>query len=207
MRVRTAIVALSTALVLALILVVLLGRRLDALGEEYSRVRRLASRLHAGSVVPAFRAATVNGDSVTIGEAPGPDTRQVLFVLTTTCPYCKASLPVWARLADSLSRLPNRSIQVVAISLDSLETTRRYVEEHALPYPVVTFPTPKLRRLYRAGTVPETLVLDKDGRVLHAHAGLLDQPAVLDSIYRAATLPLRAPNPAAGARPAPPPSR
>jgi len=207
MRARTPVVALSTALVLALVLVVVLGRRLDALGEEYHKVRRLASRLHAGSVVPAFRAATLNGDSLTIGEAPRPDSRQVLLVLTTTCPYCKATLPVWARLADSLTRLPNHSIQVIAISLDSVEATRRYVKEHSLAFPVVTFPSAKLKRLYRAGTVPETVVLDKDGRVLHARTGVLDVPAVLDSIYQAATLPLRAPNPAAGARPAPPPSR
>jgi peroxiredoxin len=207
MRVRMPIVALSTALVLALALVLLLGRRLDALGEQYNTVRRLASKLHAGSVVPAFRAATLNGDSLTIGEAAGPDTRQVLFVLTTTCPYCKATLPVWARLADSLTRLPNHSIQVIAISLDSIEATRRYVEDHGLSYPVITFPSPKLRRLYRAGTVPETVVLDKEGRVLHARTGLLDRPAVLDSIYKAATLPLRSSRPAAGARPAPPPSR
>lgn len=207
MRTRTPIVALSTALVLALGLVVILGRRLDALGAEYHKVRRLASRLHAGSVVPAFRAATLDGDSVTIGEAPGPDTRQVLFVLTTTCPYCKATLPVWARIADSLNRLPNHAIQVIAISLDSVEATRRYVAENGLAYPVVTFPTPKLKRLYRAGTIPETVVLDKDGRVLHARTGLLTVPAVLDSIYKAATLPLRAPTPVAGTRPAPPPSR
>ena len=185
----------------------LLGRRLDALGAEYDRVLGLASTLHSGSVVPAFRAATLNGDSVTIGEAPGPDTRQVLFVLTTTCPYCKATLPVWSRLADSLTRLPNHSIQVIAISLDSLQATRRFVTEHALSYPVVTFPSPRLRRLYRAGAVPMTVVLDKDGRVLHARTGLLDVPAVLDSIHRAATLPLRSSNGATGARPAPPPSR
>lgn len=207
MRIRSPIVALSTALVLALGLVVILGRRLDALGAEFNKVRRLASRLHAGSVVPAFRAATLTGDTVTIGEAAGPDTRQVLFVLTTTCPYCKATLPVWARLADSLTRLPNHSIQVIAISLDSVEATRRYVAEHGLGYPVVTFPSPKLKRLYRAGTIPETVVLDKDGRVLHARTGVLTVPAVLDSIYKAATLPLRAPTPVAGTRPAPPPSR
>jgi len=207
MRARTPIVALSTALVLALVLVVVLGRRLDALGEEYRKVRRLASRLHADSVVPAFRAATLNGDSVTIGEATGAYTRQVLLVLTTTCPYCKATLPIWARLADSLTRLPNHSIQVIAISLDSLEPTRRYVAEHGLTFPVVTFPTAKLRRLYRAGTVPETIVLDKDGRVLHARTGVLSVPAVLDSIYKAATLPLQTPKTAAGARPAPPPGR
>jgi hypothetical protein len=120
LRSRQAIAALSTALVLALTLVVVLGHRLDALGEHYQQLQMLASRLHAGSVVPAFRAATLRGDSLTIGEAEGPDTRQVLFVLTTTCPYCRATLPVWVRLADSLTRLPNHSIQVIAISLDSL---------------------------------------------------------------------------------------
>jgi peroxiredoxin len=203
MRIRSASPVLAFALVLASALIVILGRRLDALGHAYGQLQRLAANLHTGSVVPAFRSFTLSGDFATVGEAEGPDTRQVLFFFTTTCPYCRATLPIWAKLSDSLTHLPGHSIQVIGISLDSLEPTRRYATEQALAYPVVTFPTAKLRRLYRAGTVPETVVLDRDGRVLHARLGLLQQPAVLDSIYRAATLPLAKPNSVAGARSAP----
>ena len=41
--------------------------------------------------------------------------------------------------------------------------------------------------LYRAVATPETVVLDDRGRVLYARTGLLDDAAVLDSVFRAAT--------------------
>jgi hypothetical protein len=50
---------------------------------------------------------------------------------------------------------------------------------------VVRFPGRKLARLYRATTIPMTMVLDYQGTVVFAHTGLLDQPAVVDSIYGA----------------------
>jgi hypothetical protein len=56
-----------------------------------------------------------------------------------------------------------------------------------MPYAVLLFPERKLQRLYRVAAVPQTLVLNADGRVLYARTGLLDSAAVLDSVYRAAT--------------------
>ena len=100
----------------------------------------------------------------------------------TKCPYCRQTIPVWKRIADSLGRLP-RPPQVLGVSLDSLEETGRYAQELALPYPVVRFPARKLARLYRATTIPATLVLDYTGTVVYAHTGLLNQVAVVDSVY------------------------
>ncbi len=74
---------------------------------------------------------------------------------------------------------------MLGVSLDSLEETRKYAEEQALPYRVVRFPLRKLARLYRATTIPTTIVLDYQGTVVFAHTGMLDQPAVVDSVYGA----------------------
>jgi peroxiredoxin len=87
-------------------------------------------------------------------------------------------------MADSLGRLGR--VQVLAISLHPADTTRRYVAEHALRYPVLTFPQAKLERLYRAVAVPQTVVLDWRGTVLYAKTGTLD-PASRDSVYGAVT--------------------
>ena len=142
-------------------------------------------------MVPTFRALTLDGDSITIGEGPDPLARQVLFVLTTSCPFCRQTLPTWARIADSAASLRPGRIVVAAISLDSLNLTRDYVREHQLRYPVVLFPVAKLRRLYRASAVPQTLVLDHEGRILYARTGLLDPQAVVDSIFAALSRPPR----------------
>jgi peroxiredoxin len=181
----------------------LLSRRLDELSREYARVRVLASTLHSGSVVPAFRTVDLSGDSLSVGEAADADTRQLLFFFTTTCPYCRATLPIWVQLADSLEHVSHPRIQVIALSLDSMPATSRYVADHHLAFRVATFPSAKVKRLYRAGMVPATIVLDHEGRVLYGRTGLLDRPEVRDSIYLAATLPLRPIRKVPAATPAP----
>ena len=175
---------LAVLLIAASALVLLLSRRLHDLSADYNKLRLLSTLPHAGTVVPTFRAATLSGDSITVGEAPDSAARQVLFVFNTTCPYCRAIIPLWHRMTDSLGRLER--VQVLAISLDPADATERYVAGHALRYPVLTFPQAKLERLYRAAAVPQTVVLDWAGTVLYAKTGTLD-PASLDSVYVAVT--------------------
>ncbi len=75
---------------------------------------------------------------------------------------------------------------MLAISLDPRDSTEHYVAEHALRYSVLTFPQTKLKRLYRAVAVPQTVVLDWRGTVLYAKTGILDS-VTLDSVYAAVT--------------------
>jgi peroxiredoxin len=170
-------------LIAASALVVVLSNRLRDLSADYQALRLRSTLPHAGIVVPTFRTVTLARGPVTVGEVVDSAARQVLFVFNTTCPYCRGIIPVWHQMTDSVKRL-GRPVQVLAISLDSVDTTRHYVAEHALRYPVLTFPQPKLERLYRAVAVPQTLVLDWRGTVLYARTGALDS-ASLDSGYAA----------------------
>lgn len=173
---------MAVALLAASALVLVLSRRLRDLSSDYRELRSLSTLPHAGTVVPTFRTATLAGDSVTVGELPDSAARQVLFVFNTTCPYCRDIVPLWHQMADSLNRLGR--VQVLAISLHPADTTQHYVADHGLQYPVLTFPRPKLVRLYRAVAVPQTVVLDWTGTVLYAKTGTLDS-ASLDSVYAA----------------------
>jgi peroxiredoxin len=129
--------------------------------------------------------AQLDGDSVTLGAVPDRTERQVLFLFTTTCPYCRAALPTWRTLADSLRRTASR-IQVLGVSLDSAGATRDYRAAHQLDFPVGLLASPKYVALYKAMAVPQTVVLDADGRVRYATIGTLGTRAILDSIYHAA---------------------
>lgn len=190
MRLRPAPL-MAVALVAASALVVVLAQRHQRLTEAYRTLRLRTSLPSAGAMVPTFRARTLAGDSITIGEDPDPLARQVLFVLTTSCPFCRQTLPTWARIADSVSSLSAGRIVVAAISLDSLRLTEDYVHLHELRFPVLLFPAAKLRRLYRAAAVPQTLVLDHEGRILYARTGLLEPQAVVDSVFAAVSRPPR----------------
>ncbi len=178
--------ARRTSILTALSLIALSGatlglsERLSKLSKAYQELRRQATLPHRGFLLPTFTAGTVSGDSLVIGPPKG---RQLIFEFNATCPYCRATLPTWKTLADSARRLP-QGIQVLGISLDSVPRAREHVVAEQLAFPVVTFPTRKMRRLSRAGTLPQTLVLDDDGLVIYAHAGVVT-PSVLDSIYQA----------------------
>jgi hypothetical protein len=192
-------VGVYVALVLAIGIVVLLARAHRELETRYQRLAERSAWLHPGSYVPPVSAVSLTSDTLTIG-APPAGVRQVLLVFTTTCPYCRASLPAWQSLAaraDSTPALGGVTPRVIGLSLDSLEATIAYVREHGVRFPVARFPTRRDQALYRARSVPLILVIDEENRVAYSRMGVLTSPAALDSVWRAAIgeFPLRSATP------------
>lgn len=174
-------IVVTAGLLAAVALVVVLSVQNRSLRAEYAALYRRASEPHAGMYAPTFRAVAISGESVTVGKAAGGG-RQVLFVFTTTCPYCLASLPSWREIAAAVDTVRQPSVRTYGISLDSAEATRAYVRQHKLGFPVVGFPERKLVLLYRARAVPLTMVLDSAGRVLYSRLGVVDGRALIDSV-------------------------
>jgi len=170
-------------LTVAAALVVVLSLKVRDLNERYARLYQRATGPHAGMWVPTFRAATSTGDSVTIGETKD-GTRQVLFFFTVTCPYCKSTLPAWDEMTRKLAAYKDPRVEVYGVSLSSPDSTRKYMEQNEVAFPVLHFPEEKLSRIYRAGAVPATVVLDEQGRMIHARVGEIsktERPAI-DSV-------------------------
>jgi hypothetical protein len=86
----------ATALLLALVLVVVLAHQNRSLRAELTRVRLQAHLPPVGLTVPAFDAVTLSGESVTVGRAANA---QVLFFFATTCDFCRRTLPAWDTIA------------------------------------------------------------------------------------------------------------
>ncbi|HEX2188136.1 MAG TPA: TlpA disulfide reductase family protein [Longimicrobiaceae bacterium] len=174
----------ALALTAAAALVVVLSLKVRDLNDRYGQLLERATRPYAGMWVPTFRTSTLDGAPVTVGESPGAG-RQVLFVFTTTCPYCKTTLPAWDAIAAELDTVRSVPVAVYGISLDSADVTRRYAAANRLPFPVVRFPEDKLAAIYRAQTVPLTLVLDERGRTIHSRLGEMTERAAIDSVLAA----------------------
>ncbi len=142
---------------------------------------------HVGMVVPPFKAVTVAGDSVIVGQLRR-GARQVLFVFDTRCGNCLVTLPSWQRMTEAL-RPHADSVEVYGLSLDPVPETRAYVEEHGLTFPVVPFHDERMRELYRIRGVPITLVADEIGAVRYAQIGSIfgegEGPAI-DSVVTVA---------------------
>lgn len=124
-----------------------------------------------------------------MGRAP-EGSGQLLFLFTTTCPYCRASLTGWNRIATDLA--DDTDVQVLGIAVDQGEEgvdVARYQATHGLRFPVLGFPHPKLEALYRARTVPLVVLLDADGQVLWSRVGALETQAAIDSVLVAVRAP------------------
>jgi peroxiredoxin len=180
---------LGFALVAALATVVVLIVQSRDHRERYAQLYERAAYPHTGGFVPSFATHTLDSVPVTIGERQESGT-QTLFVFNTACPYCKASVPAWNAIAAALdtTAVPGA---VFGISLDSAHLTRAYDEAHDLAFPVVHFPQRKLVALYRTRTVPLTMVLDQEGRILVAHIGVVAGDSLVESIVKAARSAIR----------------
>lgn len=180
------------ALVLAAALVVVLGKQKRDLVTKYDdlnvRYRRALTEPLPNQYLPSFQTATLDGAPVSIGNLP-TRARQVLFVYTTTCGFCKKSIPAWKQLAATLDTLRSTPVQVYGVSLDSASLTRAYSARYALNYATVRFPDERLTNMYRATSVPLTLVLDERGRTVYARLGELSRPAAIDSVLAAVKAP------------------
>lgn len=195
-------------LVLAAGLVVLLAwqkrdllTRYDELNRNY---RKAITELRPGQFVPAFQTATLEGQPVTVGELP-QEGRQVLLVYTVTCQYCKSTIPAWKQITSAVDTMTSVRARVYGVSLSGVDSTRQYVAQHQLPYPTVRFPNEKLESMYRASSVPLTLVIDEQGRTVYSRLGEIRTQAAIDSVLTGVKFkpqPPAQPNARPGAQPA-----
>jgi peroxiredoxin len=172
---------LVASLVAASGLVVKLSMQQRALVDRVSTLTTRVRDPYVGIYLPAVTLKSVAGDSVRLGEAPSGNA-QVLLVFSTSCRFCRASLSEWKRMASQL-RGPS-GVEILGVSVDSAEVTQQYLVEHHLEFPVVSFTDGKLRALYRSNLMPQTLVIDAQGRVQYAHLGALTETSVTDSVIR-----------------------
>lgn len=174
---------LAAALLVALLATVALLIRVTQLKrvaeKSWNDLYETAMYAHAGMYVPAYAAVTIGGDSVQVGEVPAGE-RQVLYFFTTSCPYCRASLPAWTAIGSEAASRPD--VQVLGIAVDSSSALDEYVGEHALTYPVIRMASARYARLFRAGGVPLTMVVEPGGRVAYARRGEFSSPMLSDSL-------------------------
>jgi len=92
------------------------------------------------------------------------------------CPPCREEIPGLIRIQQKLAA---NGLQVVGIAVDSADKSRQAATEMSISYPVLVAEVQIIdvtRRLgNRAGGLPFTIVLDRDGRLVTTHLGLLSE--------------------------------
>lgn len=97
--------------------------------------------------------------------------RQLLFIFTTTCPFCKENLPKWMKIVEQLKQ---KYAIVQAISLDSIEKTSSYVKQNQINIPIyIVRDTKHFQEVNKVSVVPMTIISGGTGRVEAVWDGLL----------------------------------
>jgi peroxiredoxin Q/BCP len=139
--------------------------------------RRTKGRVGVGDVAPDFMLRSRSGEEVSLGHFVGKRRAILLFF------YPKDDTPGCTKEAcsfrDGHEQFEMLEAEVIGISSDSVKSHERFVEEHGLPFVLLSDEGGEVRKLYG---VPNTLglfpgrvtyVIDEEGVVRHIFSSQL----------------------------------
>lgn len=104
----------------------------------------------------------------------------------TWCEPCREEVPVLLRVH---AKHASNGVQIVGISVDSVDKVRQFAIEYQIGYPLVVGTMEVIdltRRLgNKAAGLPYTVVLDRSGRVVKTHLGGISEVELESAIRRA----------------------
>jgi cytochrome c biogenesis protein CcmG, thiol:disulfide interchange protein DsbE len=130
------------------------------------------AELRMGEQAPEFAARALDGSTVALRELRGEVV--LLNIWATWCPPCREEMPAIEALHRELAP---QGLRVVAVSIDHAgaeRTIRRFVDELDLSLDIWHDSEQQAPRTFRTIGVPETLLIDRDGRLVHRWIGQID---------------------------------
>lgn len=132
-----------------------------------------------GDQAPVYEMPTLAGDSVHVGKPSQPVT--VMNVWATWCVSCREEMHDLQALHDEYRA---RGVTVLGVSVDEADgaRVRKFVEKEKLTFAMVHDQEGRVQQLYQVSGIPNTFIIDKDGRILWKSIGNLH--GVVDSLRR-----------------------
>ncbi|MBZ5508732.1 MAG: redoxin domain-containing protein [Acidobacteriia bacterium] len=136
----------------------------------------------AGTQMPDLRGFDPDGKPVEV--LYGKDPRKVLvLVFSPTCAFCEQNWPKWEQVISSLDRSVVRPVGVDVTST----STAPFLSQHQLTgLPVFLKVDPQAVVNYRFQLTPQTILVDRAGKVEKVWTGVLNDSAVADLKQRLA---------------------
>ncbi len=136
----------------------------------------------AGEKAAAFTLTDLRGDSVSMADLHG----KVVFlnIWATWCAPCREEMPSMEKLYERLHG--DRDFVMLAVSQDtsSRDEVVAYIKKHGYHFDVLLDPKNAVAEAYKVSGVPETFIIDRQGRIVAHHSGAFDwsQPAIRDAL-------------------------
>jgi peptidoglycan/xylan/chitin deacetylase (PgdA/CDA1 family)/peroxiredoxin len=140
--------------------------------------------LRAGDRAPSFEAITLAGEPFTIGGSS--DEAVLVNVWATWCIPCREEMPALQQLHE---RFHDEGLRVIGVNIDAGGDglVRSFLGEYGVTYLNLRDRSDRITPAYRLVGVPETILIGRDGRVVHRWIGRFDPLSELSlSIMREA---------------------
>ena len=122
-----------------------------------------------GETAPAFELETLDGAAKTLADHQGKDI-VVLDFWATWCPPCRESMPLLDAIADDYS---DKGVVVYAVNGGETDPeVSAYLENEGLDLTVLMDRGFLTARDYEVTGIPQTVIIDKAGRVQAVHVGV-----------------------------------
>ncbi len=142
-------------------------------GFALARAGRAITGVEVGNAAPDYRTVDLaTGDSVSLHERYRGSVTLV-NIWATWCAPCREEMPAMQAAYDSLR---GQGFRVVAVSIDQSDSTavRAFIEEFGLTFDILHDRTGGIQRTYQTTGVPESFLLDREGRIVRRVIGAHD---------------------------------
>jgi peroxiredoxin len=132
-----------------------------------------ARGIEVGDRVPDYSAPDLAGEEVAFADHLGEVV--LINVWATWCGPCRVEMPP---IQDIYNRFKDRGFTVLAVSIDTgpghSDKVDEFVRELGLDFPVLLDPEDRIGRVLQTIGVPETFVVDREGRIIKRWIGATD---------------------------------
>ncbi len=156
---------------LAAFVVVLIGLAFSLANDPHKMPSTLIDK-----ATPTFALASLDDSQSGLSSEDLKGGPSLLNVFASWCPVCREEHPMLMRLAR------RKDLKLVGIDWkDTRQKGRRWLAEHENPYDRIGFDeSGRVGVDFGVTGVPETFVIDRDGRVRYRHAGAVTEEAWRD---------------------------
>lgn len=125
--------------------------------------------LKVGDKAPDFEAQDQNGKSISLSQFKGEKIALYFYPKDNT-PGCTAEA---CSLRDNYQALLNKKIQVIGVSIDSVESHKKFETKYELPFPLIADPEKKIVNLFGVWGLKKFMGREYDGT--HRTTYLIDE--------------------------------
>ena len=130
--------------------------------------------LGKGAAAPDFTLPDLNGNSVSLSDYRGKAV--LLNIWATWCPPCVSEMPSMEKLYQNMKE---EDFDILAVSIDEsgADDVVSFMKKYKLNFTVLTDPQGSLNDKYQTTGIPESYIIDKNGRIVEKIIGPRDWAA------------------------------